>query len=159
MITDKQVRTRLKEILQTASGSNTRVYGRWRLSLDPKDWKGTLKSPNDPEKVDGWILTRKSMRHSADAPQRWRYTWVYVLWYFRTVREGSDISNSEDEVHALLDAVRDAFEATPQLDLSEEDSWVDEHGQFQVLDVDTVEDQYHLAQCELAVRLTKEIGG
>lgn len=156
MATDKTIRTAIKTLLKEGSGADTRVITRWKLSLDEKDWKAAVRSETDSDKTDGWLISRRRRLSKKVGTYKWEYTYVYVLWYFRTVREGKESSNSEQEMNDLLDAVAEKLEENPTLGFDAEDSGVDNHEELQVLEIDTVDEQVHIAQCELTVRLTKQ---
>lgn len=156
MISDLELRRAIRRVLETGSGSDTRVITRWKLSFDPKDWKGALKSRSNTQAVDAWLLTRRSRRAKKLTFGKWEYRFTYVLWYIRDAVDGSEQTGSEYALNDLIERVAAEFEQQPTLGLESETSGVDNHEELQVLEIDTVDNQYHIAQCELTVVLTQQ---
>lgn len=162
MITDKDCKKKIGERLKAGSGTKTRVITRWKLAFKPKDWGAALSSVEQDGVVDGWYLTRIARRSKKVGANKWNYEWEYVLWYFRSLRDNGSNDNSEDDLNAMLERVAEEFEANPELGftatVTDPDGGtmgVDRHGEIQVLNMDTLDNTIHVAQCRLTVYLTK----
>lgn len=153
-VTDKQVRTATRSLLETASGATTRVVPRWLVDLDPTDWASVVRSLTNDSKADGWMITRAKARSRRIGVAHWQHEWTYALWYFRGYRQGTDASNSEDELNVILAAVVQAFEDAEQLGFT--GSEIDYHDGIQINSIDTVDTSMHLVMAELVVTLTSQ---
>lgn len=156
MKTDAEIRTAIAGLLQTGSGTDTKVIKRWKLFINDDDWMAALHSVTKNNVVDGWYITRVAVRSNFRATQRWEKEYDYDLWYFRSFRDGTSADNSEYEVNALLDAVAEQFELSPQLGFDQTQDGVDRHSELQIRNIDTIDDSYHAVQCRLTVYLTKQ---
>src|ERR1051326_7926081 len=132
--TDKAVRTKLRSLLETASGSPTRVVPRWQLDYTHKDWSAMLRSLTVDGKLDGWLLTRTSTSSQRIGIGHYRHYWTYAMWYVRSYEQGNASDNSEDQVNALIDRVTSAFEDSEQLGFTGDE--VDEHSGFNAKNID-----------------------
>jgi hypothetical protein len=157
LATDLQVRSHLKTILETASGANTSVQTRWKLSANPTEWLAVARSKTDNSVIDGWIITRAAMKNERIAQFHWERQYKYVMWYLRSVKETTGTDSSEYKVNQILDSVMSAFEDEPTLafDIGGGDG-IYSHSEFQVDDIDIVNDSIHVCQATLTVYLTNQ---
>lgn len=150
-VKDKDVRDALQPILSTAFGASTRVVKRWKMAFEEADWKAALRSVSTAENTDGWIYARTAIQtESTGMPgQRYDAYWKYVLWYFRTIDEGT----SEYEINEKLDNLIQALEDDPQMGLDPATGFYGHTG-LQVTNIDTIEDRFHFVTAELSVLVT-----
>lgn len=159
LVTDAQVRGAIRDHIEAAFGSDTRVLTRWRLALSAQDWKGVVRSLASDGKVDGWVITRKSATTETEGigGSRFCRKWTYALWYFKQINDGTDEDNSELHLNAALDLLMANLEDDPQLGFNESgDGMVQDHDGLQIVNIDTVNDQYHYVIAELTVNLTRQ---
>jgi hypothetical protein len=156
-VTDKEVKEAIKRVLLSGfgEGEGPKVVTRWKLALDQKDWKGALKSLGDTKKINGWLITRIGRRSKQVTTFKYEYTWKYALIHFRSLADNGPEDNSEDALNEDIENIASQFECSFDLGFGE-DNGVDSHDQLQVLNIDVVDDQVHLVQCELVVKLTKQ---
>lgn len=152
--TDKAVRTKLRSLLETSSGSTTRVVPRWLLDFTVHDWASIVRSITDNGKTDGWLITRTKMNPRRVAVGQWEHRWTYALWYFRSYEQGTGSSNSEDSLNAMLESVTQAFENSEQLGFTGDE--IDGHYGLNVENIDTIDNQVHAVMANIVVVLTSQ---
>lgn len=155
--TDQQIRAAIKTRLIAGSGASTRVITRWKLSVDPEEWAGVARSLTDTSVIDGWLITRTKVKTQKLGHLHWEHDYHYTLWYLRSVREGAESDNSENDVNQVIENCLEEFELNPTIgfDIGGGDG-VHSHSELQIEDIDIVKDQMHVVQAALVVHLTKQ---
>lgn len=154
-MTDLEVKAKLAEIWTTAAAEVSepvRVIPRWKLSLKGKEVLSALRSLTNNQVVNGVYITRVQRKSKRLGTNHLEYKWTYAMFYFRSYDEGTDANNSEDKVNALLEAVASKFEESGDLGLE----FVDDHDEFQVENIDTLDLRTHVAQTFITVNITKQ---
>jgi hypothetical protein len=154
-MTDVQVKNAIGAIWTaagTALGEPIRVIPRWKLHLRGKEVMSALRSLNNNKIINGVYITRIKRSSRAQMKNHWEYKWTYAIVYFRSYDEGTDANNSEDKLNAVIEKVSELFEGSPNLGLS----FVDDHEELQVENIDTIDLRVHAAQCFLTVNITKQ---
>lgn len=159
MITNKQVLEAIKaQIAAVVDPNEARIITRWKLSVDPEEWGAVLRSKKDNNKIHGWMITRTGVRSTPQLAvgHHYEYAYTYALWYFKSVKEGTEAENSEIDFNEVLDDLLRRLHDNPTLGLDPQSGpdVVDAHDGLQIRDIDTVNGSIHVAQCELTVRIT-----
>lgn len=148
MVTDAEVRQKLKDLIKTAYPA-AQVYGWNALSHKLHEWPGLFRTD---AATHGWIIKRAGTESQWKNPTRDRSFWTYDVWAFYGYRTGKEGDNSDDEFSAILQTVYDAVKATSNLGLAE----VEEHELLQfdlITTIDCGEETLHWAKGRLRVRL------
>jgi hypothetical protein len=157
MNTDKQVRQGIADIwtqVSTEMGESIRVIPRWKLSLKGKELMAGLRSANNDKLVNGVYITRIQNKRKKVHQNHFELKWTYAMMYFRSYDDTSDANNSEDKLNLVLDKVADKFSNNPGISNTLTD--VDNHEEFQVENIDTIDLRVNAAQCLLIVNLTQQ---
>ncbi len=157
MQTDQEIRAGIKAQVAAVASDSARIITRWKLGVEPEEWGAVVRDKKDPNKINGCVITRRGIRSIpvTAVGHHYEYQYVYDLWYFLSVREGTEADNSELDLNTLLDNLIRRLHDNPTLGLpdNEGNDVVDAHGGLQVRDIDTM-GNFHVAQCELTVRIT-----
>lgn len=154
-MTDREVKQAIAArwtAASTALGETVRVIPRWKLSLKGKEVMSALRDLGNDKLVNGVYITRVARKTRKLGSNHWEYYWTYVMYYFRSYKEGTDPANSEDKANAFIERVAEEFENNPTLGLA----YVDNHDELQVENIDTIDLRVHAFQCFLTVNLTKQ---
>lgn len=157
LATDKQVKDAIAAQWQaaaTTASEPTRVITRWKLSLTGREVMQALRSLTQDKLINGVYISRIKASRKKVGRNHWDYTWVYVMYYFRSYDEGTDSDNSEDKMNSFLETVADQLADNPDLGLGNYS--VDNHDELQIETIDTMDLKVHAAQCLLTVHLTKQ---
>lgn len=147
-MTDEQVRHAIKGIFN-AIYSTAKVYEWNVLGHDITAWPGLFRITGG---THGWIIKRAKIDAEWKHGGRERAAWIYDIWGFYKFRSGMENNNSDDEWAVIIDAVRAALKASPDLGLNE----VERHELLQVLrntTIDCGEETLHFAECKLTVNV------
>jgi hypothetical protein len=75
------------------------------LATKSDGWLGFLQSPNDGNRIHGWMVTPQGMRLLKDWGSYADYELKLLIWQFLQYSTGSDVANSEDVFNAEREAV------------------------------------------------------
>jgi hypothetical protein len=105
---DNEVRNAILSIIQGAAPLAI-VYPWWALGANTMLWPGMLQSPNDGNRIHGYVFTRIETRSKETAMRCVEKTWVYSIWGFHHYSTGTSSSNTDLDFVAEIDAINDAF--------------------------------------------------
>ena len=108
MATEKAIREAIAAKIQTAAPTAV-VVPRNILGIKDDGWYGLLQSPNDSNRVHGWMVTLGAQTLVENRQSGAEYSLKFLIWQFYQYRTGSNTANSEDEAGAEREAVIAAF--------------------------------------------------
>lgn len=151
-VTDKQIRQAIATIIDGVQ-PNAKIYPRWMQSFEEGEFVALLRSADDSDRVNCWMISR--VRRDEDlAAEPVDLTWSYAVNFYFQYEFGYDSQNSEDALDTHLEAVTKAIRDKPDLNLGHVD--IREHGGLQFTAIGVVafgETLVHIAQGELDVFL------
>lgn len=138
MITDPQMRTRLKEIVKALDPA-ARVHKRWVGDVDEVKWAAKLRPTSGPQqgKIYAVVisprvpLTQDRKSHAGNGTGLIKTGRIYRITFYEGYRDNGDADNSEDSISTRLATVAEGIARKPHLDFTAVNDRVMSHGEVQ----------------------------